>query len=177
MIATDRLILRRWVDADRPAFYAQSGDPLVMTYLGGVQTRAQVDATLDRHAGYFDSHGLGFWAVERRGDGVALGFCGLKPGAPDTPIADALEIGWRFGSNHWGKGYAYEAARATLDWARVNRADDVVWSITAAQNLPSTRLMEKLGMKRCYALDFVHPASAPGSRFAAHVTYSILRPF
>ena len=52
------------------------------------------------------------WAA--RDDGVLLGFCGLKPGAPGTPIDGEVEIGWRFGHACWGQGYAREAAAASL---------------------------------------------------------------
>ena len=120
MIETDRLLLRRWTDADRPIFHAHCSDPEVMEFLGPLQTREETDAALDRQNLYLDSHGFCFWAVERRSDGALLGFCGLKPGAPDTPIADDVEIGWRFGRAYWGQGYAREAAAASLTWGWAN---------------------------------------------------------
>ena len=176
MIDTDRLILRRWVDRDRPVFYRQCSDARVMEFLGGVQTRTQTDAALDRQNGYIESHGYGFWAVERRADHALLGFCGVKPGAPGTPIEGQIEIGWRFGVEHWRQGYAHEAAQASLDWGWRNLPDDTIWAITVFQNVPSWRLMEKLGMRRRANLDFDHPAMPEESPLRPHITYSIDRP-
>ena len=176
MIETYRLILRRWVDTDRPVFYRQCSDPRVMEFLGGVQTRAQTDAALDRHNGYIDSHGYGFWAVKRRADGAMLGFCGLKPGALGTPIEGRTEIGWRFGIEHWRQGYAREAAQASLDWGWANLGEDSIWAITVPANAPSWRLMEKLGMQRHADLDFDHPAMPEDSALRGHITYSSGRP-
>jgi RimJ/RimL family protein N-acetyltransferase len=176
MIETARLILRRWTDADRPVFHAHCSDPEVMRYLGPRQTRAETDAALDRQNGYIESHGYGFWAVERRDDGVLLGFCGLKPGAPATPIADDVEIGWRFGSAHWGLGYAREAAEASLAWGWRNTDAPSIAAITVAANGRSWGLMERLGMSRVEGGDFDHPAVPDGSPLKRHIIYRIARP-
>ena len=176
MIEIARLILRRWTDADRPAFHAQCSDPQVMEFLGGPQTRAETDAALDRQNGYIESHGYGFWAVERRDDGVLLGFCGLKPGAPDTPIADDVEIGWRFGSAHWGRGYAREAAEASLVWGWRHTDAPRIAAITVAANRRSWGLMERLGMSRVEDGDFDHPAVPDDSPLKRHILYRIARP-
>lgn len=176
MIETERLILRRWGEADRPVFHAHCSDLEVMRYLGGVQTRAETDAALDRQNGYLDSHGYCFWAVERREDGVLLGFCGLKPGAPGTPIERDVEIGWRFGRDYWRQGYAREAAQASLDWGWANLDAAEIAAITVQANEPSWRLMERLGMTRMVDGDFDHPGVADGSPLKRHIQYRIARP-
>ncbi len=71
---------------------------------------------MTRQNGLQSAHGYCFWIVERREDGAMLGFCGLKPGPADTPIEGRVEIGWRLRADAWGKGYAREAAQASLDW-------------------------------------------------------------
>ena len=176
MITTDRLILRRWVDADRPVFHAHCSDPEVMEYLGGVKSRAETDAALERFNGYIDSHGYSFWAVERADDGALIGFCGIKPGAEGTPVEGEVEIGWRFARAFWGQGYAYEAARATLDWTWANLTADRVGSITVPANRRSWGLMERLGMVRDPNGDFDHPILPEGDPLRRHVLYWIFRP-
>ena len=175
MIETERLVLRHWTDADRPVFHAHCSDPEVMRYMGPLMTRGESDAKLDQMAAYDASHGYSFRAVERRADGVLLGFCGLKPGAPGTPIEDKVEIGWRFARFAWGQGYAYEAARASLDWAWAHLDVADVWAITTAANDASRRLMDRLGMIRRDDLAFDHPAVAVGSALRRHVTYVVAR--
>lgn len=174
MIETERLILRGWEDRDRPVFHGFCTDPRVMEHLGPPQSRAETDAALDRQNGFLRSHGYCFWAVERREDGALLGFCGLKPGAEDTPIEGEVEIGWRFGHEHWGRGYAREAAQASLDWGWTNLDAPAIAAITTIGNVRSWGLMERLGMVRAPEDDFDHPKAI--ERLRAHVTYRIARP-
>ncbi len=175
MIETERLVLRHWTDADRPLFHAHCNDPVVMRYMGPLMTRAESDAKLDQMAAFDASHGYSFRAVERLADGALLGLCGLKPGAPGTPIEGKVEIGWRFARFAWGHGYAYEAARASLDWAWANLDVPEVWAITTAANQASRRLMDRLGMIRREGLDFDHPAVAADSALRGDVTYVAAR--
>lgn len=173
MILTERLILRAPVAADHPALWAMWRDPLVMADLGGPKDDAACAATVARHAGYAP---LGFGVAERRADGQVIGLVGLKPGAPDTPIAGLLEIGWIVARSFWGQGYAPEAARAWLDWAWANRPEPAMHAITARRNAASRRVMERLGMRHVPAMDFFHPAHADEPDVGDTVTYRIERP-
>lgn len=173
MIETARLVLRPPEPRDFDALHAMWSDPLVMRDLGPVKTTAHSRATIARHLGYGPSHGLGFHAVECREDGAVIGFCGLKPGAADTPIADEIEIGWMFARAQWGQGFAREAASACLDWAWANRDAPRVVAITAACNLASRALMARLGM--AWIADFDHAVHPAGSRLRPSVAYAIER--
>ena len=174
MIETARLILRGWRETDKPGFLAMGNDPEVMRYLGPPLSAADVDAAAARQNGFLERVGYCFWAVERRADGAFLGFCGLKPGAEGTPIADDIEIGWRFARAHWGQGYAREAAQASLAWGWENLDVAEVAAITTTDNVRSWRLMERLGMRRSPHEDFDHPAAI--DRLKPHITYRIARP-
>lgn len=176
MILTPRLALRSWAARDRAPYHAIKQDPAVMATLGPLQTRAESDATLDRLIAFQELHGYTFWAMERRSDGVLLGYAGLLHGPEDTPIAGALEIGWGLGSAHWGRGYAREAAEAVLAWAWANTGADQVTAITTPANTRSWGLMERLGMRRDPAGDFLHPKLADGDPLRPHITYRIARP-
>lgn len=176
MIATERLVLRRWEERDLPAIREQCADPQVMRYLLPVEDEPALRAMLARMDGFLAEYGYTFWSVERRADGAYLGMCGLKPGAPGTPIADMLEIGWRLGTAHWGQGYAREAAQAVLDWAWAHTDEDEVVAITVPDNRASWRLMERLGMVRDAAGDFDHPLVPDGSPLKRHILYRIVRP-
>ncbi|ONF96695.1 Acetyltransferase (GNAT) family protein [Sphingomonas jeddahensis] len=144
-----------------------------MADLGPVKSVADSDATLARHASYAP---LGFWAVVHRENGKTIGFCGLKPGAAETPIAGTLEIGWMLAQPYWGGGYAREAAAASLAWGWANRCEEAIVAITARQNVKSRGLMERLGMMYDPALDFAHPQFAADDPRRDTVTYRIERP-
>ena len=148
-------------------------DPAVMADLAPVKDAADSDAALARHASYTP---LGFRAVVHRADQVTIGFCGLKPGAPDTPIEGMLEIGWMLAVPYWGGGYAREAAAASLAWGWANRHEDSIVAITARHNMKSRMLMERLGMVYDPGLDFAHPLFGADDPRRDTVTYRIMRP-
>lgn len=176
MIETERLIVRPWRDADREPFAAMGQDAEVMRFLGPLMSRAESDAAVDRMMALQAERGHCFWAVERRADGAFLGFCGLKRGPADTPIADDIEIGWRLGRAHWGQGYAREAAAACLDWSWATLNVMSIAAITVQGNSASWGLMERLGMTRRPDEDFDNPNLAPGDPLWRHITYRIARP-
>ena len=176
MIETARLILRGWRDADVEPFHAMGNDPDVMRYLGPAMTMADAESARDRMNALVDSHGYCFWAVERKADSAFIGFCGIKPGPPDTPIADDIEIGWRLRRDAWGQGYAGEAAAATIAWAWANTGAPAVAAITVLDNVKSWGLMERLGMRRDHGADFDHPAVPDGNPLERHITYRLTRP-
>jgi len=173
MIETERLILRPPEPRDRAPLHAMWADPRVMADLGPVKTAADSDAALARHASYAP---LGFFVIERREDRATMGFCGLKPGAPNTPIADMLEVGWMLAVPYWGSGYAREAAAASIAWGWATRDDAAIVAITARRNAKSRGLMERLGMHYVPALDFIHPLFVAEDPLADTVTYRIDRP-
>ena len=176
MIETERLIMRPWEDRDRAVLRAQCDDPEVMRFLLPVLDDAAFETMLGRLAGWMTDHGFTFWILERREDGAVMGMCGLKPGAPDTPIENMVEIGWRLGSDYWGQGYAREAAQASLDWAWANLDAPEIVAITVQANRASWGLMERLGMTRDVGGDFDHPLVPEGDPLRRHILYRIARP-
>jgi len=175
MIETERLILRLPEPRDRPALHAMWADAEVMAQLGPVKDAAASDAVLAKHDSY-RHEGLGFWSVERRSDGALLGFCGLKRGDVHNPIAGEVEAGWIIARPYWRQGYALEAMIAALDWGWANLATDRIVAITAAINLKSQHLMERLGMERLLDGDFDHALLAEGDPLRRTVTFVIRRP-
>jgi RimJ/RimL family protein N-acetyltransferase len=175
MIETERLLLRPWRNADREPFWAMSCDPEVMRYLP-LRTRAESDEDVDRQMAIQAEHGHCLWALERKADRLFLGFCGLQPGPEATPIEGCIEIGWRLRADSWGKGYAREAAQASLRWAWENLDVPEAVAITVPANTRSWGLMVRLGMTRDPAEDFDHPDLAEGDPLRRHVLYRIARP-
>ena len=174
-IATERLALRRWRDEDREPFAALNADDEVMRHFPAPLTRAQSDAFVDRIEVGFELHGYGLWAVERIDTGSFIGFVGLSDISYDAHFTPATEIGWRLARDAWGRGFATEAARAVLRTAFGTLTLDEIVSCTAVANLPSRRVMERIGMSHDAADDFDHPNVAASSPLARHVLYRIRR--
>ncbi len=174
---TERLVLRNWMDEDRPAYLATCNTHAVTAFLNGPASEGEIDASFRRIAKSQEEQGFSFWAVERKSDAALLGYCGLRIcDDPERPVHGEVEIGWRLREDAWGHGYACEAARAALDWAWANLNAARVISFTVPANEPSWRLMERLGMVRRPELDFAHPRFAPDHPLSWHITYVADRP-
>ena len=171
-LRTQRLLLRQWRDGDREAFAALNADPVVMEHFPAPLDRAASDAFLDRMRAGLDARGWGLWALQPPGDGPAAGFVGLNPAGDYLPVAPAVEVGWRLAHEHWGRGYAPEAAARVLRFAFTELALAEVVSFTSAGNTRSRRVMEKIGLVHDPERDFDHPRT-PGWSGSWHVLYAV----
>jgi RimJ/RimL family protein N-acetyltransferase len=174
-LTTDRLLLRQWRDSDREPFAALNADPAVMEHFPALQTREQSDSLIDRNIPELDERGWGLWALEVKDTGEFIGFTGLNVPTFDAPFLPGVEIGWRLAKGAWGNGYASEAARAALAYGFGPAELGGIVSFTATTNLPSQRVMQRIGMVRDEAGDFDHPRVEEGHRLRRHVLYRINR--
>ncbi|TDW66044.1 GNAT family N-acetyltransferase [Kribbella pratensis] len=174
-LTTDRLLLRQWRDSDREPFAALNADPAVMEHFPALQTREQSDDLIDRNIPELDGRGWGLWAMEVKDTGEFIGFTGLNVPTFEAPFLPGVEIGWRLAKGAWGNGYATEAARAVLAYAFGPAGLSGIVSFTATTNLPSQRVMQRIGMVHDQAGDFDHPRVEDGHRLQRHVLYRITR--
>lgn len=172
MIESPRLILRGWRESDLEPWAALNADPEVMRHFPGVHTRLESDAMAAGNQDHIDRHGFGLWAVERKDDGVFLGFAGLMMLRESNPLAPGVEAGWRFARHAWGNGYATEAARAAMDDGFGRMDIGQIVAFTATTNVPSQAVMGRLGMTRREDLDFDHPNVPEGHVLRRHLVWS-----
>ncbi len=175
-LRTERLLLRPWRDDDEAPFADLNADPTVMEHFPSTLTRDESDLLVERIGVRYAETGLYLWAVEVPGWQPFIGFVGLSAPTFDTAFTPCVEVGWRLARTAWGQGYATEAARtAVADGFGRLRLDEIV-SFTTTTNLPSQRVMQRLGMTRDPADDFDHPNLPPGHRLRRHVLYRLGRP-
>ena len=153
---TDRLILRDWREEDWEPFWQGTNTPAVMEWLGGVCDDAKRADARKRLESYQKDHGHTFWVLESKEDGAILGFCGLKRCNQEGGPVGEVEIGWRLREDAWGKGYAKEAALASLDIAFERFDAEQVIALTVEPNTASWGLMKRLGMSHRKDLDFAN---------------------
>jgi RimJ/RimL family protein N-acetyltransferase len=175
VIETERMILRRWRDADRAPYAGMMADPEVGYWLGGTLTEARSHAQIDQFATDRVGDEPGFLALERRGDGAFLGAACLRTVPAGHPMSGAIEVGWRLARWAWGGGYATEAARALIAEGFDRLGVEEIVSFTAASNARSRAVMERLGFSRSPARDFDHPALNEEHPLRAHVVYVLSR--
>jgi RimJ/RimL family protein N-acetyltransferase len=174
-IRTHRLLLRPWLEADLEALAALNADPAVMEHFPRPLDRSESDAFVARIRDHFARHGFGFWAVEAPGVAPLVGLVGLARPTFEAPFTPCVEIGWRLARDHWGKGYATEAARASIRFGFERLGLGEIVAFTATENARSRAVMERIGMVRSADDDFDHPALPEGHRLRRHVLYRIRR--
>ncbi len=173
---TERLILRQWRPSDFSAYAEINADEHVMRFYPSVLSREESDDQAARMSGLIEEKGWGFWAVEEKASQRFIGFVGLhqQEQGSGIPCSPMVEIGWRIAPDLWGKGYAPEAAQAALVYAFEQLGLEQVFAFTALPNLPSQRVMEKLGMTN-QKQDFNHPKLPQGHALERHCLYRITR--
>lgn len=147
-LETERLLLRRFTEADVDSLFALDSDPDVMRFLnGGTPTpRAFIrDDFLPRLLGYYERlAGFGFWAAIEKSGGDFLGWFSFRPMEGSRP--GDIELGYRLRKSAWGKGFATEGSRALIRKGFAERGVQRVFATTYEDNLASRRVMEKAGL-------------------------------
>jgi RimJ/RimL family protein N-acetyltransferase len=153
-----------------------NADSRVREFFPSIMSREESDASVDRINAHFSDHGFGLWALEVPGVTPFAGFVGLAHANFDAHFTPCVEIGWRLAVPYWHNGYATEAARASLTHGfDVLQLTEIV-ALTAVENLPSRRVMERIGMTRDPADDFNHPSIARDHPLSRCVLYRISAP-
>jgi RimJ/RimL family protein N-acetyltransferase len=156
VIETERLLLRKPVLEDAEPAVALLTDPVAMEFIGGVHPEAAADPrfVVRRWIGRWDENDCGPFSVVRRDDGTWLGRAGLLVWDArtwtHTTFAESgefaqPELGWAFARQHWGLGYATEAAVAVREWAYAERGVGSLVSLIAPANVRSERVARRLG--------------------------------
>jgi len=172
-LRTERLVLRPFVAADLAPFAALNVHPDVVRMLGSEPSREQSDALVERCTEEMGREGWGIWALEVVGGAPFVGFCGLHAVPDYLPFAPSVEVGWRLHPLFWGHGYATESALAALEYGFGPGSLAEIVSFTAAVNLPSQAVMQRIGMTRDAQGDFEHPNVPADSDLRPHVLYRI----
>jgi ribosomal-protein-alanine N-acetyltransferase len=145
-LETERLLLPMWREEDLERLARVHTDPAVSEALrrpaGSVE---QVKRTFDYIVGHWDRFGFGPWATFEKTSGRFVGNVGLEYMA-DWLFEDKVEIGYVLGSEFWGRGYATEAARASMRHGFAVIELGRIISTTYADHWVSRRVMEKCGM-------------------------------
>lgn len=148
-LKTDRLLLRNYRADDFAATHAFATDPEVVRYMewgpnDETETHNFIRTTLDQQAAEPRTHFTLAILLREHEPSELIGNCSLRI----DPGSRQAELGYTYDRRHWGHGYATEAAAAILHfgfrWLDLHR----IYAKCVAENLPSARIMEKLGMRR-----------------------------
>ena len=146
VLETPRLRLTHLSEADAPFILELLNEPAFLRDIGDKNVRTAEDACRYLREGPIASyaqHGFGLYRIELKTTREPLGMCGiLKRGVLQHP-----DLGYALLQRHWARGYAIEAAAATMSYASEQLGLDPILAITAPENPSSIRVLEKLGFQ------------------------------
>lgn len=172
-IKTPRLIIRQWKEADHEPYVQLNMDADVMEFFPSTKTKKQTLAQIEWFSQHINQYGYGFFAVERKDNHQFIGFTGLSRPGFESYFTPCVEIGWRLSKANWGQGFAYEAAKACLEYGFTTLTLNEIYSFTSVHNVRSEKVMIKTGMMRQGF--FEHPQIEEGHFLKRHVLYKITR--
>lgn len=145
-VQTDRLVLRRFTDADVENLVRLDSEPAVMRFLTREPTsRAEIEhEVLPRILRDYQLGPAGRFAVIERSTAAFVGWLALQP--PQDGSVTEVELGYRLTPSVWGREYATEGARALIRKGFTELGVERVWAQTMAVNTASRRVMEKAGL-------------------------------
>lgn len=143
-LRSPRLGFGVWSMDDLALALALWGDPRVTRLIGGPFSEEQVRARLAREVETQKTHHIQYWPLFRLSDHAPVGCCGLRP----HPEEGVLELGFHLRPEHWGQGYAQEAARAAIAHVFGTLGVRALLAGHHPENADSKKLLERLGFKR-----------------------------
>jgi RimJ/RimL family protein N-acetyltransferase len=162
IVRTQRLALRAWTMEDADEMFAIYGDPRVWRFLSPSADYADLPATRARLATSIETiatRGYGHWALVENEGGALVGSCGFRSGFEEKE----LEVGFTIAPSRWGRGYATEIAGAVVELGFEHFGAPRIWSLTSPANLPSLKVLEKIGMR------YVKDLAEDGATWAVYV--------
>jgi len=139
-----RLLLRQFTEEDAPLIFQLNSDPEVIKYVHEPLLTSEdqarkiiVDVIMPQY-----KNNLGRWAIHLKENNQFLGWYGLKY----RPELDETDLGYRLKKSTWGKGYATEAAKHTLDHGLNKLNLPVITAHAHVENIGSIKVLEKIGM-------------------------------
>ena len=145
-IETERLIIRPFTLADIEPSYVMNLDEEVSKYTGdgGVASKSEIERRIKENVlGDYKRHGFGRLAVELKENGEFIGFAGLKY----LEDLKEVDLGYRFLSDYWGKGYATESSKACLEFGFTNLGLEKIIAMVFPDNAASVHVLDKLNFK------------------------------
>lgn len=146
-LQTERLEFRTWRPVDTDLAHELWGDPRVTRLIDARQSlsRRDTEKILLDHCRWQDEQAIQYWPVFTLKEGVFVGCCGLRPRDADRGVP---ELGFHVCHDHWGKGYAREAASAVIRHAFLRLGFVALFSGHHPDNRRSERILLSLGFTR-----------------------------
>ncbi|MGM7700340.1 GNAT family N-acetyltransferase [Pseudalkalibacillus sp. Hm43] len=145
-LVTERLRLRALRESDVVNLMKIFEDPIAMEHYPSTKSEQEAKEWIVWNHNNYDAFNVGLWAVELLDSGTFIGQCGIVPQKVDGKIQ--MEIGYLLVREHWGKGYATEAAKACLQYGFETCKFPKMISLIDPANGPSVAVAKRIGMQK-----------------------------
>jgi len=169
LFCSERIGFRNWQSSDLDAMDAISADPTVMRYFPTTKSRKETVAFIARMQEQYTETGHCYFAVDHLENQEFFGFIGLSRQSFEADFTPCVDIGWRLSPRYWNQGLATEGANASLNYAHKTLTINDIYAIAPCLNIPSIRVMEKIGMHLVKIFD--HPLLPADSSLKRCVLY------
>ena len=155
-IEPERLRLRELRNSDLGGMYELDSNPNVHKYLGNkpIKTKAEAQKILDSVIQQYTERGIGRFAVIEKASGDFIGWSGLRLNTEYNMngFTKYYDVGYRLIERFWGKGYATESGKASVDYAFNTMKLPELYATTEISNQASHNALLKIGLQ--YKTDF-----------------------
>lgn len=150
-LETKRLILRKFEEADFERLFLLDSNPEVMKYVG-MPTLSKAEESKEvvkMIMKQYEDNGLGRLAVIEKESELLIGWSGLKLNTSEVNgYENFYELGYRFLPETWGKGYATESGKASLDYGFNDLKAEIIYAYAHCENTASNHILTKLGFEK-----------------------------
>ncbi|WP_185113542.1 GNAT family N-acetyltransferase [Chryseobacterium sp. CCH4-E10] len=150
-LETERLILRKFKEIDAERMFLMDYHPEVMKYIGmpPLTDIHETENSITMIRQQYKDHGVGRLAVIEKESRLLIGWSGLKFLTQKiNGYNNVFNLGYRFLPEFWGKGYASESAKASLDFGFNGLKIDVIYAHAHSENQASNHVLKKLGFRK-----------------------------
>lgn len=150
-IETKRLVLRELLFSDAEALLKMENNPNVYAHLGSNSIKTIEDANefISETRTQYVVNKIGRFAILTKETNEFIGWAGLKfVIEPKNELVNFFDLSFRLQEEHWGNGYAKEAAEAWLSYGFNKMKKHSIYAFAQLENRNSKRILEKIGMKQ-----------------------------
>ena len=144
-LTTPRLTLRPFTLDDVAPLHRILNQPDILQYFPNPSSPAmeRVQRIIEKQLAHWGEHNLGWWAVVPHGQSELIGWNGLQY----LPETDEVEVGYLLSKQFWGRGYATEGAKASIQFGFANFNFGEIIGLTHPENIASQNVLKKCGMR------------------------------